>query len=659
MGSASERAFAEPAESATPSVNDARDPPVGAVSSAVPAAPEPPAASAVPTASVESSAPVASEPADVVVRGVRKPLVTVLPRSEVRMLPGALGDPLRAIEALPGVTPTLSGAPYFYVRGAPPGNVGYYFDDIRLPALFHALAGPSVIHPALLDRVEFYPGPYPVTYGRSAGAVVAAFSDRGPSPAGGEFSVRATDSSLLLRTPLANDRLELTLAGRYGYANPVLRLFAPDLSVDYWDYQARLRYFIGEHDTVALLGFGAHDLLTQGHDGSKKTLYGITFHRLDLRYDHESEAERAGAGVVLGWDRSAVEDGRARIDDFSLRMRGKLERTLDRGVKLELGGDAGRVHYGVDFGALDDPVARTDLTRRYAERNDTVAGVYVGFVLELGHRVLLEPGIRADAYASHSNVALGVDPRILAEFTITRTITIVDAFALAHQAPADPLPQPAIDPPLDGGLQTAVQSSAGVRWAPGGGLTLQTTLFQSMLLNLTDGPGAARLEDAGAPSDARAIGSSRGLELLLKRSLARDWGGYLVYTLSVSRRAIGRAEGPSAFDRTHVLGAALSHDFGSGYHAGIRVTAYSGIPARVFYLEAARHPPRTPPFYRIDLRGEKRWNLARGSYLALVAEVMNATLNREVINESCNAYTCKRTYTGPVTIPNLGLEGGF
>src|SRR4051812_37876609 len=79
-------------------------------------------------------------PEDVMVRGQRgapgSDASESLARAEVRQLPGAFGDPFRAVEAMPGMTPVISGLPYFYVRGAPPGNVGYYFDGVRVPYLF-------------------------------------------------------------------------------------------------------------------------------------------------------------------------------------------------------------------------------------------------------------------------------------------------------------------------------------------------------------------------------------------------------------------------------------------------------------------------------------------------------------------------------------------
>src|SRR5690606_19600098 len=84
---------------------------------------------------------------------------------ESRQLPGAFGDPFRAVEVLPGVTPLFSGLPYFYLRGAPPGNVAYYYDGVRIPLLYHFAAGPAVVHPAFIGNVDIYPGAYPVRWG--------------------------------------------------------------------------------------------------------------------------------------------------------------------------------------------------------------------------------------------------------------------------------------------------------------------------------------------------------------------------------------------------------------------------------------------------------------------------------------------------------------
>lgn len=121
------------------------------------------------------------------------PGASALTRAEVRQVPGAFGDPFRAIEALPGVTPIVSGVPFFYVRGAPPGNVGYFLDGVRVPYLYHIGLGPSVVHPAIVQRVEFHPGGYPARFGRFAGGIVSAEVTAPRDDWHGEGNVRLFD----------------------------------------------------------------------------------------------------------------------------------------------------------------------------------------------------------------------------------------------------------------------------------------------------------------------------------------------------------------------------------------------------------------------------------------------------------------------------------
>jgi TonB-dependent receptor-like protein len=604
--------------------------------------------------------PTASPVGEVTVQGRRRTMGQGFSRAEVRQLPGALADPLRAIEALPGVTPTLSGVPYFFVRGAPPGDVGYFFDGIRLPALFHALGGPSVVHPGLIESVELFPGPYPVDYGRFAAAAVVARAAAPTPEARGELALRATDSSALLDTPLDADT-NLTLSGRYSYANPVLHLFASDMDVEYWDYQARVQRRLSARDRLSVLAFGAHDALTDLNDGKLRTLYGIDFHRVAVRYDHELPRGSVRLQTLGGWDRSLARDGDVEVTDASTELRLDAEQELGRSIRGRAGASVGYDRYALDTARLDDRDAGRRYREQFPSRTDSVASAYVALDLEIGRDISVTPGLRVDAYASRGKHALGVDPRVQAEYRVNSRFTLRSGFGVAHQPPASSVPSPGLNPTLGGGLQTGVQYSYGFRVRLPSQVGLEVTLFQTALLNLSDSIGQSRVDDVEArvTEDTRGLGRARGVELLLKRSLTRKLGGFLSYTLSSSERSVARAHVPSSFDRRHVLGAALGYDWGRGYRSGVRATVYSGIVADVAYLEAARNPPRTTPFYRIDLRTEKRFLLGERRYLSLVFELVNATLNREVLSASCSAYVCKQRRVGPITIPNLAIEAGF
>lgn len=57
---------------------------------------------------------------------------------------------------------------------------------------------------------------------------------------------------------------------------------------------------------------------------------------------------------------------------------------------------------------------------------------------------------------------------------------------------------------------------------------------------------------------------------------------------------------------------------------------------------------RLPPFFGLGLRLEKRWTMGDAGHVALVFEMLNATLARD--------YVAPGRRTGPITIPSVALE---
>ena len=83
---------------------------------------------------------------------------------------------------------------------------------------------------------------------------------------------------------------------------------------------------------------------------------------------------------------------------------------------------------------------------------------------------------------------------------------------------------------------------------------------------------------------------------------------------------------------------------------------YTGVPKQPNLAPGLVQPVRTteverePGFYRLDWRIEKRWNITRTAWISLVAEMLNSTFQKETVGD---------TKIGPITIPSLGVEGGF
>jgi hypothetical protein len=605
---------------------------------------------------------------------------------------------------MPGVTPIITGVPYFFVRGAPPGNVGYFLDGVRVPLLYHIGLGPSVVHPGIVDRVDLYPAAYPARYGRFAGGIVAGETTPPRYDLHGEGSVRLVDAGALVEAPIAGGRGAALAGGRYSYTALLLSLLNEEVVLEYWDYQARLAYELDARDTVSAFAFGAYDFLGEKNpDGSTDVAFATEFHRLDLRFDHrESNRTHFRFGVTLGVDLTRADEEDLVVRDNLLSARAEVERRSSAELTVRGGVDTTLDFYSVQFeedefdsgpGIGPDPGQgesdEESLSRLFPDRVDLAAGVWSELVLDPEPGVTITPGLRVDFYASDGVSAVGVDPRIAAEFAVTDKLRLLHALGIAHQRPSFVVPIPGFQPAgLEGGLQRSLQASAGFELDLPQDFTARVTLFNNVFLNMTDALSTAREGDEEPPPFeppdpqapppppqeeddvldqilTRSLGSSVGLEVFIRRPLTRRLGGFISYTLSRSVRSIGREHFPARFDRTHVFNLALAYDLGKNWRAGTRFVLYTGFPQEDIDEDIelnqlrSEHPPRIPAFYRVDLRLEKRWRLGERAWWAFVIEVLNATLSKEVVAVNCNSLGCENEEIGPVTIPSIGVEFVF
>lgn len=653
---------------------------------------------------------------EVEVRGRRREAgQTTIGQAEIRDIPGAFGDAFRAIETLPGVVPVASGLPFFFVRGAPPGNTGYYLDGIRVPLLYHLALGPAVIHPGLVDHVDFWGGAPPARFGRFAGGFVSGETREPAQRLHGEGNIRLFDAGVLAETPFANDRGTALLAGRVSYTALLFSALVPDVRLDYWDYQSRVAYDLTAKDRISVFAFGSHDYLgevnrTVDLDGNQtsrvRTVFSTQFHRLDLRYDRKIPGGRTRLAITAGIDESNLgEDAVSR--DRLLAARWELEKRLSDDVTVRAGADATFDHYDL----LDDPT-RSRGTDAFAAifppRNDVAFGARADLVWRVAPRVEVVPGARIDLFGSFisSSVALpesnkstlvpALDPRLAVRVRVSPTVTYVSTLGVQHQTPAFIVPVPGLQVGrLSEGLQSAIHASQGAEVTLPLKLTVSPAIFVANTFGLTDA--TATCGNDIQPDDARCIrrvsGRTYGLELAVRRAFSEQLTGFVTYTLSRSTRLtrpltfresrglstlgqLGELQRiPGEFDRAHVLNVAASYALGRGWRVGARFYFYTGRP----YTEEVRGVPippyngyRFPDFYRFDFRVEKRWTFAKTGYVSLVAEWLNATLRKEALTVDCSPFgssrdlesslpgsRCQPDEVGPITIPSLGVEGGF
>jgi TonB family protein len=595
--------------------------------------------------------------AEVVVRSEPRPEIggTFIPQEEARQIPGTFADPFRVAEVLPGTAPILSGLPYFFVRGAPPGNVAYLIDGIRVPLLFHVGAGPSVISSSMVERVDVVPSAYPARFGRSAGGIIAGETTPLSNVARGQIQARAFDASGLLEVPFANERASVLVAGRYSYVQPLLDKVSPDYELGYWDYQARAGYQLNENNAISLFAFGAYDHLASRE--RQLTLFDTQFHRLDLRWDRYTADGNTQVGITAGTDRVANADEDAavytsEIEDRSLRLRWSTDQKVARGITLRTGLD-----YGLNRVSKEQDTGPTEV-EQFPERYDLSGSAYIDTILK-APGVEVVPGFRMDAALWRNQGYAFPQPRLATRLRLFSGLSWTSQFGVSHQLPTQSvrIPGRAADP-LESALQTAWQAAEG----------LELLFSRNMLAKVT---GFYSLVD----SDANDLTSkSYGLEFFLRREFIESVGGILSYTLSRTEASFGRDTVRSEFDRTHVVSAVLGWNMGAGFQFGLRGYFASGRRFEVYCptpdcvpggtSDAPREywlRGRLPNFYRADLRFEKRWEIGYTSWLAVTLEWFNATLTKETTAVSWSPELGRLVYLerDALTLPSLGIEAGF
>jgi hypothetical protein len=489
---------------------------------------------------------VGSEPAVAVHR-------TSLRDEEIHELPGTGGDPFAVVKSLPGAAQVSGFLPYVVVRGAAPGNTGYYLDGVRVPALFHIAAGPSVVHPYFIDEVDFYPSGVPVRLGRFASGIIeghtrSAARDR----VRGEVDLRLTDSGGLLEIPFnrprnrdcpreaqatreqrrtyrdcrADARGALTIGGRYSYAGLILSAIpALNIKLRYWDYQARLDHDLGPRARYTAFVFGSYDELgprevvssivnddgtiTSIIDRNPDPYLRVEFHRIDQRIRHRiRNGGRIDYRVALGLDRSGVQS--VRIDQWRVVPRIDALLVLGEHLNLHAGLDQElqvfRLPNGLDPGSLTDSIE--DLALLLSERFVSVTGLYVDLAYRKGP-IEVRPGVRADLWvqtgpspylptARAVAAAVGVDPRLLVREQVRESISLRQSLGVYHQAPDPPIPIPGVESiGLEDGLQRNVQGSFGWQWRFANRFELTQDAYLGRLSNMQDYELTQGLGDGG------------------------------------------------------------------------------------------------------------------------------------------------------------------
>ncbi len=631
---------------------------------------------------------------------------------EVRRIPGAANDVIRAVQNLPGVArPQFLGG-QIIVRGSAPEDTAIFLEGDSIPIAFHFLGGPAVISTEMVDAINFYPGNFSTRYGRATAGVID-IGTRSPRTDRfhGTLQVDLLNSAAIVEGPI-NDNWSFALSGRRSYYDlflpSILRRLETDIIVTprYYDYQSWTTYRSdsGNHK-VEFFIYGSDDSLDlilpegepQGDQNIQVNQVGFDnfFHRGQARWEWTPEDMPLESSLMgsFGLNRvalEATEDLFFILDYYTSQIRWDNRVQLSENLRLRAGVDAqlGDIRYSFAFPDFD---ATTDDTSSADGQSDApniegnlgderqvyevLPAVYAEVDYELFDRWTLTPGLRADYFGPVNEVS--ISPRFSTRYRLTDEVLLKGGVGLFTQPPIPGQTEEDFGNP-DLTFEKAMHYALGTEWRPLDFVTVDTTLFFRDSFDLVSTTNAEVLDDEGRRRpliyDNTGQGRAYGWELLVRHNPRNNFFGWIAYTLSRSER-LSRSTGDwvlFGFDQTHILTLVAGYNLPWNFDVSGRFRLVTGNPetpivGAAFDADADTYRPqfgdpnstRAGTFNQLDIRVDRRWifnTWTLSAYLD-ITNVYNA-VNPEGTRYNFD-YTDSEPLRGLPFLPTLGVTARF
>ena len=524
-----------------------------------------------------------------------EPGLRSLSARDLERQPGSLGDPLRALQALPETAGDVGNQAFMQVRGGTPDETILEIDGIRIQAPTHMAGVVSVFGRDLLDSLDLYAASPPASRPDGlSGGLYARYREDSTDRFDGTVDLSFLAGSLSLQARLdPAGKHHLVVGARQSFVAAYLAAAADAFEGsppkgDYGETFLRYRGEVAPRHQIRATLLMTRDSFQFDDVNEQNSLVGGA-----LDWSHEFALD---CSIEVQLAHSSSSEAEPPVEDFDYPLRREWRddthrthlraafRHGDRDREVAMGLEASVTNRSFDGELRDDrtiprwswlPLAELDLPLRSLEASVTVPEVILWG--EAVHRNLLGPfSVRAGVRASLWNRARTphASPRLAMFLPLPSGTTIGGTFALMHQQRLEPL---VIDPDLGGAdllPERAFHLTASVDQRIARGVTARVEAWHKaydQLVVFPDGEGA---HDAGAWTND-GFGEASGLELSARAQIGR-LDSSLAYGLSRSVRTnplatAMPAESAAAGDRRHFLHAGI--DLALGRRRGFLIGA--------------------------------------------------------------------------------------
>lgn len=611
------------------------------------------------------------------------PSERTLSASEVKNLAGLVGDdPLRAIQALPGVASNNDFVSQFTLRGSGFDRAGIILDGILLHSPYHAVqtqvsqGSLTMFNTDVVELVTLHAGAPPVRYpDRSTGFVDVGLRDGNRRAPVVRIQAGVAATSVAADGPLARGKGSWLAAARKSYLQYLIRKAGADTSLafGFLDFQGRLTYDASPRHSFTFTVLDGRSDLDREFARSSLSLnsimlgdYHTSLASFGWRYTPSASATIQSKAA---WLREAFENENRE----SLQMaRGQYGEWISNTDLSWAWSRRAPLAAGLQFRRLrdDGSLARYSINPLIIRRLETWRGAALrsGGYLEQGYstpRGLLTLGVgaRIDSHemvsgapiSPHASVILRVASSTRLQFAWSQAVQFPEITALTLSLTGNRNLRPPRSTHLVAALEQRLDDRTRLR------LEVYERRDRQLIWQPLSEP---RLSTLGgiipAAADPRyensLSGRARGIEVFLQRRSANRWTGWISYAYGWTRMddsALG-VSFPSDWDQTHGVNTYLSYRIRPTVNLSARYTYGSNFPVpgflrasgNAYYLDRSRNGVRLVDYHRADVRINKsfQWKSWRGT---LFAEVMNLTNRGNYRYDSFGGYTAQTRQAYP------------
>lgn len=627
-----------------------------------------------------------------------------LSQEEFLTLPGANGDPVKAVQNLPGVNRSSGFSSNVVIQGSAPQDTRYNIDEHEIPLVFHFGGLTSVIMPEAVKDVDYFSAGYGAEYSNALGGIVS-LKTREPELEGrdskGFFFIDTLKSGALYEKQI-DDSSKILVSGRYSYIGFVLKQVLKDnesinltVAPDFADFTSIYSKKLSNEENFKLVTVISRDTLEFVFSEPLKqdpSLRGgfkneTLFWRLIPQYRRKlDESSQYKVSLGVGQDSIMVELGKNyfQLQSLPVSLRGEYEHKFSDHWISQWGIDTTWTDVKVDLrlpspsgaGGVSNPISSSEVKSLDTRAQGVNLGLYWRNELKASDHWSYIPAIRYDDFSFTKEHLLA--PRLTVRKQIDESLTLKFATGLYFQAPrpqesAENFGNPdlkssqAVHAALGFDKDFRQQSKDGWQWSSG----LFYRDFSKLVVSTSSlvNRGGTLVPEVYSNEGK---GFARGVETQVKYNEG-VWKGWVSYTLSESRRSDPtRSNYLFEYDQTHNLNLVAAYDYGNNWQFSGRFRYVTGNPftpirGSVFDsdndvympLRGGFYSERRTDFTQLDLRFDKKliYDTKIWSFYIDIQNVLN-TKNVEDVRYSYD-YSQQENITGLPLLPSIGVKGEF